>query len=134
MLGIRHVALRVRDLRRSLDFYTRLLRFRVEWQPDPQNAYLTTGSDNLALHQAEGDLDPEGETNRLDHFGILVATPGEVDVWASELEASGLILKQKPKTHRDGARSIYFSDPDGNVIQLIYHPPISGTLHVILPA
>jgi len=30
-----------------------------------------------------------------------------------------------PKTHRDGARSFYFRDPDGVLIQLLYHPPIS---------
>jgi catechol 2,3-dioxygenase-like lactoylglutathione lyase family enzyme len=125
MLGIRHVALRVSDLQRSINFYTRLLHFRIEWQPDSENAYLTTGSDNLALHRAVGSLEPEGGTNRLDHFGLLVATPREVDVWASQLEASGVALTQKPKTHRDGARSIYFRDPDGNLIQLIYHPPIS---------
>jgi hypothetical protein len=29
------------------------------------------------------------------------------------------------KTHRDGARSFYFRDPDGLLIQLLYHPPIS---------
>ncbi|HEX7028333.1 MAG TPA: VOC family protein, partial [Gammaproteobacteria bacterium] len=26
----------------------------------------------------------------------------------------------------DGARSFYIKDPDGNIVQLIYHPPISG--------
>ena len=37
-------------------------------------------------------------------------------------------LDAKPKTHRDGARSCYFSDPDGNHVQIIHHPPISGTV------
>jgi len=32
----------------------------------------------------------------------------------------------EPKTHRDGARSIYFKDPEENMIQIIFHPPISG--------
>ena len=31
-----------------------------------------------------------------------------------------------PRTHRDGARSCYVKDPDGNTIQIIHHPPISG--------
>jgi catechol 2,3-dioxygenase-like lactoylglutathione lyase family enzyme len=34
-------------------------------------------------------------------------------------------LVQPVKTHRDGARSFYFKDPDGVLIQLLYHPPIS---------
>jgi catechol 2,3-dioxygenase-like lactoylglutathione lyase family enzyme len=127
MLGVRHLALRVRDLKRSLDFYTRIMNMHIEWQPDADNAYLTSGSDNLALHQspAAGPAEPTGA---LDHFGFLVATPDEVDGWARDLEARGVELVQQPKTHRDGARSIYFRDPDGNLIQLLYHPPISRAM------
>ena len=55
MLGLRHVALRVGDIRKSLDFYTRVLKLKVEWHPDPDNVYLTSGTDNLALHQVGGD-------------------------------------------------------------------------------
>ena len=51
MLGLRHVALRVGDIGKSLDFYTRILKLKVEWHPDPDNVYLTSGADNLALHQ-----------------------------------------------------------------------------------
>ena len=29
-----------------------LLGFAVEWEPDPDNVYLTSGCDNLALHRA----------------------------------------------------------------------------------
>jgi hypothetical protein len=31
-----------------------------------------------------------------------------------------------PRTHRDGARSFYCFDPAGNLVQFIYHPPISN--------
>ena len=41
------------------------------------------------------------------------------------LEAKGVTLDAKPRTHRDGARSCYFRDPEGNRIQIIHHPPIS---------
>jgi catechol 2,3-dioxygenase-like lactoylglutathione lyase family enzyme len=29
------------------------------------------------------------------------------------------------KAHRDGARSFYVRDPDGVLVQIIYHPPIA---------
>ena len=128
MLGVRHLALRVGDLKRSLDFYTRIMNMRIEWQPDADNAYLTSGSDNLALHQTSPPAGPAVPAGALDHFGFLVATPDEVDGWARDLEARGVELVQQPKTHRDGARSIYFRDPDGNLIQLLYHPPISRAM------
>lgn len=120
--GIRHIALRVRNLQVMRDFYVGVLNYIVEWAPDPQNLYLTSGADNLALHQEPGPIGP----GSLDHLGILVGSPEDVDSWAAYLKNRDVSLKQEPKTHRDGARSIYFSDPEGNLIQLIYHPPISG--------
>lgn len=122
LLGIRHVALKVRDLKASEAFYTQL-GFKIEWRPDPKNLYLTSGTDNLALH--EGTYHSEGEST-LDHFGFIVKLPEHVDQWARYLKSYGLPLIQEPKTHRDGARSIYFKDPDGNLIQILYHPPISN--------
>ncbi len=126
MLGIRHIALRVRDVGRSLEFYTKIMGMRVEWTPDPDNVYLTSGTDNLALHKATAESETSsGSAGTLDHFGFVVAKPEEVDEWAGKLESLGIVLAQMPRTHRDGARSIYFHDPDGNLIQLLYHPPIS---------
>jgi catechol 2,3-dioxygenase-like lactoylglutathione lyase family enzyme len=124
LVGIRHVALRVRDLRKMRAFYTDMLGFEVEWQPDRRNVYLTTGTDNLALHE----IDEPGNSgsDRLDHIGLLVADPKHVDAWAAFLKLQGVHLRQEPKTHRDGARSIYLQDPEENVIQIIHHPPISG--------
>jgi catechol 2,3-dioxygenase-like lactoylglutathione lyase family enzyme len=121
-VGIRHLALKVRNLEAMRHFYVDILGYSVEWEPDPQNLYLTSGTDNLALHEHAGAI----ENGSLDHLGILVRIPGDVDAWAAYLKDRGMILKQEPRTHRDGARSIYFSDPENNIIQLIYHPPISG--------
>lgn len=121
--GLRHLALRVRDLEACVRFYTETLGFHLEWQPDPDNAYLTSGTDNLALHRVAS---LPAEAAALDHLGLLVDRPDEVDAWAAFLEARGVKMERPPRTHRDGARSFYFPDPDGNMIQIIYHPPISG--------
>ena len=50
--GLRHLALNVVKLDDAVDFYTRLLGMEIEWQPDADNYYLTSGNDNLALHRA----------------------------------------------------------------------------------
>jgi catechol 2,3-dioxygenase-like lactoylglutathione lyase family enzyme len=123
-LGLRHVALNVQDVEKSVDFYTRVLGMRVEWRPDPENAYLTSGGDNLALHKLKAAV-PLGQSQSLDHIGFILRRPEDVDNWATRLKGLGIALVKEPKTHRDGARSLYFKDPDGLLIQLIYHPPIS---------
>ena len=67
-----------------------------------------------------------GASGALDHLGLIVRVPEDVDKWAAFLESKGVELAVTPKTHRDGARSFYFRDPDGNTIQIIHHPPISA--------
>jgi catechol 2,3-dioxygenase-like lactoylglutathione lyase family enzyme len=124
VLGIRHVALNVRDVQKSIQFYSGLLGMKLEWMPDPENAYLTSGQDNLALHKLPAGAEP-GPCQLVHHIGIVVRKPEDVDKWAFRLRNHGISLEQEPKTHRDGARSFYFHDPDGLLIQLLYHPPIS---------
>ena len=126
--GLRHVALNVRDMAAMKRFYVDLLGFAIEWEPDPDNAYLSTGADNLAFHRgppADGAADPSPAGSPLDHLGLIVRTPEDVDRWAGFLEHEGVTISSPPRTHRDGARSCYFRDPDGNSIQIIHHPPIS---------
>lgn len=123
-LGLRHVALNVRNVRKSVDFYSKVLGMEIEWAPDEDNVYLTSGQDNLAIHKLPEGSEP-GSVQIVHHIGFVVRRPENVDEWAERVRSLGIPLAQEPKTHRDGARSFYFSDPDGLLIQLIYHPPIS---------
>ena len=127
-LGLRHVALNVRDVPSSVAFYSGVLGLKLEWQPNADNAYLTSGQDNLALHQVDPGTQAEGSAQRLDHIGFVVGRPEDVDKWAERVRGMGIHLEKEPKTHRDGARSFYFRDPDQNLIQILYHPPISDPL------
>lgn len=122
-LGIRHVALKTTDVERAERFYVDILGYEVEWRPDPDNVYLTSGrQDNLAIHK--GDVG--AAVGALDHIGIMLKRAEDVDAWADHLRAHGVKLLKEPKTHRDGARSFYTADPDGVVIQFIHHPPIAA--------
>ncbi len=124
-LGLRHLALHAREFDAMKSFYVDLLGFQVEWEPDADNVYLSSGSDNLALHRSQSPREtPHGDT-ALDHLGMIVRAADDVDQWSRFLEESGVPLDTKPRTHRDGARSFYFRDPDGNRVQIIYHGPIS---------
>ncbi len=119
--GLRHLALNVRQMDAMKAFYTDILGFAVEWAPDPDNVYLSSGVDNLALHRAA----QVAEQGALDHLGVIVREAADVDRWAAFLESRGIPLAAAPRTHRDGARSCYVRDPDGNTVQIIHHPPIS---------
>jgi catechol 2,3-dioxygenase-like lactoylglutathione lyase family enzyme len=127
-LGLHHVALFVTKFEECLDFYTRVLGMLVEWRPDPDNVYLSSGNDNLALHRQEGTV---SDTQRLDHIGFIIPTPEMVYDWYDKLQVEETItILTKPKQHRDGATSFYLLDPDGVRVQMIYHPPLEGRLAI----
>lgn len=122
--GMRHLALNVIELKACVDFYTRLLAMEIEWQPDEENYYLTSGNDNLALHQASHPQ-RDAKQQSLDHLGFIIDSREEVLQWFAFLKQEGVQMLTEVKDHRDGARSFYCRDPDGNVVQIIYHPPLS---------
>lgn len=123
-IGLRHLALNVVDVAASVKFYSSVFGMQVVWQPDPDNAYLSSGCDNLALHKVTTPLSKDGQ--RLDHLGFLVRTPEDVDHAADVLAVHNVRLRQPPRSHRDGSRSLYCFDPDGNVIQVLYEPILSA--------
>lgn len=123
--GLRHVALFAQNFEASVRFYTELLGMQIEWQPDVDNVYLTSGNDNLALHRASASFNPSIH-QRLDHIGFIINEIDQVDVWYEFFKQQQVPLKTEPRTHRDGARSFYCLDPDGNSVQMIYHPPLAS--------
>jgi catechol 2,3-dioxygenase-like lactoylglutathione lyase family enzyme len=120
--GLRHLALKVSDVDRAVAFYARVFGMRVVWQPDPENAYLSSGCDNLALHKgAIGNPDAQV----LDHLGFIVPTIAEVESSWAWAQAERLDIAHPLKHHRDGSVSFYIRDPDKNVIQVLYEPTVS---------
>jgi catechol 2,3-dioxygenase-like lactoylglutathione lyase family enzyme len=123
--GMRHIALKVRDVERAKKFYQEVLGMGVVWEPDPQNVYLSSGCDNLAIHQVSGKLPDAGEERQLDHLGFLVESIERVKELESEFRAKNVAIVHPFKVHRDGSASFYCADPDGIVIQMLYEPTLS---------
>lgn len=122
MVGIRHVALFVSELEKAIDFYTQVMGMTIEWQPDPDNVYLTNHGDIYALHRV--DYVPQAQ-QRLDHIGFALDSMQAVDDWYQYFIQHDVRITEPPKTHRDGSRGFYCLDAVGNLLELIYHPPIT---------
>jgi catechol 2,3-dioxygenase-like lactoylglutathione lyase family enzyme len=120
LTGLRHLALNVHDPQRSKRFYGECFGMKVVWEPDPDNVYLSSGPDNLALHK-----NPPASAGALDHMGFIVETRDDVDRLAQEFRTRGVTIAAEPRDHRDGSRSFYCLDPDGLRIQVLFEPTLS---------
>ena len=125
--GLRHLALNVKDVARAADFYRLVFGMTIVWQPDADNAYMSSGCDNLALHRGPvGDRSAQS----LDHLGFIVPTIEELEASYRWVQESQLDIVRPLRRHRDGSVSYYIRDPDDNVIQILYEPSISPlTIH-----
>jgi catechol 2,3-dioxygenase-like lactoylglutathione lyase family enzyme len=120
--GLHHVALFIKNFSECEYFYVELLGMRIHWRPDDNDLYLTTGNDNLALHRAPADFMPAPHQH-LAHIGFFLDRHDEVDSWYEFLCSHKAPIKAPPKNHRDGSRSFYCTDPDGNIVQMIAFSP-----------
>ena len=124
--GMRHIALKVRDAARAKKFYREILGMDVVWEPDPQNIYLSSGCDNLAIHEVSESFAKNAEERQLDHLGFVVESVERVKELEQVFVAQGITIVHPFKVHRDGSASFYCADPDGIVIQMLYEPTLSG--------
>lgn len=122
--GMRHIALQVQDLEACERFYVDLLGMRLLRRAHADLVYLTLDNDNLSLSRASEPTG--GDPQRLDHFGFVVDRREDVDAWHAYLREAGVVINSAPHDHGDGGRSFYCLDPDGNSVQPLYHPSVSG--------
>ncbi|QEM80163.1 VOC family protein [Halomonas binhaiensis] len=122
--GIRHIALQVQDLEACERFYVDFLGMRILRRAHADLVYLTLGNDNFSLSRAKEPTG--GDPQRLDHFGFVVDQREDVDAWHDYLAAAGVHITRGPHDHADGGRSFYCLDPDGNSVQPLFHPSVSG--------
>jgi len=121
-----HVVLRVQDLARSVDFYTKVLGCSVKKKNDKlAMIHLSAGGSMIDLIDVQGPLGaaggaaPEKERRNVDHFCLRVDPFDEAAI-VQHLQTFGIAADKA--VLRYGAEgeglSIYCFDPDGNQIEL----------------
>jgi catechol 2,3-dioxygenase-like lactoylglutathione lyase family enzyme len=123
--GMRHIALKVRDIAKAKSFYQTMLGMNVVWEPDSENVYLSSGNDNIALHQVTPGFASTAAEQHLDHFGFIVESIERVKELEQQFRSAGITIVHPFKIHRDGSASFYCADPDEIVIQMLYEPQLS---------
>lgn len=133
--GIGHVAIKVTDLDRSLDFYVNKLGFAEMMRLNKDDGsvwlvYLRITDDQYleVFPGAETERAPGWNANGLNHVCLAVA---DIDQVLAEIAAAGLTLLLPLKTAVDGNRQAWLEDPDGNRLELMEMAPDSLQLEAI---
>jgi lactoylglutathione lyase len=126
--SIAHVAIRVKDATRTLDFYTNKLGFSEMMRLDRDGrlwlVYLRITDDQFleVFPDGEGERAAEREAVGYNHMCLSVA---DIDQALRELEASGVPLIRPKALGADGNWQAWIEDPDGHRIELMQMVPNS---------
>jgi catechol 2,3-dioxygenase-like lactoylglutathione lyase family enzyme len=116
---LKHLALAVRDRERSRCFYEKYFGFDAEPAREYDDGVLMLyNADGFAL--ALGPTDEEIKLPRFFHFGVGVASAGEVRAFADRLRTDGVQIVEE--WDESNYVSVKCRDPDGYVVELSWEP------------
>lgn len=131
ILGLHHITLVTSNAQRTVDFYTRLLGLHLVKKTvnfdDPGSYHLyfgdETGSPGSAITYFEWKDAPRGVPGigGTHHFALRVASRDGLLKWKRRLTDHGLMVTGP--LNRQYFTSIYFRDPDGQVIEIATDGP-----------
>jgi len=116
-----HVGIKTHDVEKSLDFYTRILGFRILEKVDMVGrSFYFVGNDETSIEIEDanpGDVRLDSSTGYgLYHIALIVK---DIDALAERLKADGVTFIMEPIQLREDRKIAFIEDPDGVAIQLI---------------
>jgi len=121
---IDHLVLTVSDIERTCEFYSRALGMQTVVFDEGRRA-LAFGGQKINLHQAGEEFEPHAAHPTPGSADLCFITDAPTDEVLRELESHGIGVVRGP-VKRTGAlgpmESVYFRDPDGNLIEVSTYP------------
>jgi len=120
IIALDHVVLTVADVEATARFYARVLGMVVA-RFDGGRVALEFGVQKINLHPADAPYEPHAASARPGAGDLCFVTMVDLDEIVRRVEAAGVPIELGP-VERSGARgpvdSVYFRDPDGNLIEV----------------
>jgi len=120
VLGLWGVRYQVKDVQRSIDFYTKTLGFNLDRQNLPAFAQVSIGELKLILSGpgASGSRSmPDGRAQEPGGWNRVVLQVRDLAVWVSDLKNQAVRFRNEMEIG-PGGKQIQIEDPDGNPLEL----------------
>ena len=118
--GLDHLVLTVADVEATCAFYQAVLCMETVVFGNGRKA-LVFGRQKINLHPAGREFEPKAERPTPGSADLCLITSTSLETVAAHLAACGVDIEEGPVT-RTGAvgpiTSLYFRDPDGNLIEV----------------
>ena len=122
--NLAHIGLRVADFSRSVDFYHRF-NFEVKREDFEEHVVVLSHSSGLTLNLLDSCNDSNDGRNilmdeaaRYSGYTHIALCVDDVTRVAEQLTSQGITITEGPVNFGDGSTSVFFRDPDRNVIEL----------------
>jgi glyoxylase I family protein len=120
VLGLWGVRYQVKDVSRSVAFYTQKLGFELDRENLPAFAQVSIGSFKLILSGpgASGSRPmPDGRRQEPGGWNRVILQVADLPAWTEALKNAGLHFRNQMEAG-PGGKQIQLEDPDGNPIEL----------------
>lgn len=121
--GVDHLVLTVKDMDRSIQFYTRALGMSLIQFGEGRKA-LQFGNQKINLHLAGKEFKPHARVPTPGSADLCFVTGSPLTEWISKFKLLSIKIEEGP-VNRTGAvgpmTSVYVRDPDFNLIEIAYY-------------
>lgn len=121
--GLSHVALAVRDVRRSLVFYGKVLGMVPVYEEDGSIQAQTPGTRDVLVF--ERDPARAGKRGGVAHFGFRLVKPVPLATIVDRVRKAGGRILSKGQ-FAPGLPCVFFEDPDGYEVEVWFEVPTTA--------
>ena len=124
--GFTHLALQVRNVNKSVDFYQRYAGMQVIHQREPgipeaqKVAWLSDLTRPFAMVLVQSDSTDDTPLGPFGHIGVACASREEIDEKVAIARTEGVLRREAQQYGAPVGYWAFFADPDGNTLELSY--------------
>lgn len=116
-MGLTHIALPVKDVKRSSIFYQKIFGAKEMYCDENFIQVQTPGSKDIIVFEKEKR--PSSKIKRGFHFGFRLPKPSQIKTVIKEIEKAGGRIRESGE-FVPGEPYVFFYDPDGYEVEVWY--------------